>query len=106
MKKGDIYPEILERLAKEECFVSSGIEIAKWWNARSDVVISIMNDSEKGWKCTIKNVVKGTCIEMKNFDPTMEVSINGKGRIIHKSEADGEIYYMIELEGDCELFYV
>ena len=106
MKKGDIYPDILERLSKEECFVSSGIGITRWWNARSDVVISIMNDSEKGWKCTVKNVVKGTCVEMKNFDPTKEIAINGKGRIIHKSEADGEIHYMIELEGDCELFYV
>ena len=105
MKKGNIYPKILERLSKEECFVSSGIAIAEWWNARSDVTISVKEDSEKGWKCTIKNVVKGICIEMKNFDMTKEVSINGKGRIINKSEADGEIYYMIELEGDCELFY-
>ena len=49
--------------------------------------------------------MKGICVEMKNFDVTKEISINGKGRIIDKSEADGEIYYMTELEGDCELFY-
>ena len=106
MKKGNIYPKILEKLAKEECFVSSGIKIAEWWNSRNDVELSVVEDSEKGWKCNIKNVEKGLCLEMKNFDISKEIAINGQGRIIHKSEVDGEIYYKIELEGDCELFYV
>ncbi len=106
MKKGNIYPKILEKLAKEECFVSSGIKIAEWWNSRNDVELSVVEDSEKGWKCNIKNVEKGLCLEMKNFDISKEVAINGQGRITHKSEVDGEIYYKIELEGDCELFYV
>ena len=106
MKKGNIYPKILEKLAKEECFVSSGIKIAEWWNSRNDVELSVVEDSEKGWKCNIKNVEKGLCLEMKNFDVSKEVAINGQGRITHKSEVDGEIYYKIELEGDCELFYV
>ncbi len=106
MKRGEIYTKILERLSKEDCFVSSGIAISEWWNGRNDVEISVVEDNEKGWKCNIRNVIKGLCVEMKNFDVTKEVSINGKGRIIHKSEADGEAYYMIQLEGDCELFYV
>jgi len=106
MKRGKIYTEILERLSKEDCFVSSGIAISEWWNGRNNAEISVVEDSEKGWKCNIRNVIKGLCVEMKNFDVTKEVSINGKGRIIHKSEADGEVYYMIQLEGDCELFYV
>ena len=106
MKKGNIYPKILEKLAKEECFVSSGIKIAEWWNSRNDVELSVVEDSEKGWKCNIKNVEKGLCLEMKNFDISKEIAINGQGRITHKSEVDGEIYYKIELEGDCELFYV
>ncbi len=46
------------------------------------------------------------CIEAKIFDLTKSISINGPGRIIDKSEAEGEIHYRIELEGDCELFYV
>ena len=106
MKRGEIYTKILERLSKEDCFVSSGIAISEWWNGRNDVEISVVEDNEKGWKCNIRNVIKGLCVEMKNFDVTKEVSINGKGRIIHKSEADGEVHYMIQLEGDCELFYV
>jgi len=106
MKRGEIYTKILERLSKEDCFVSSGIAISEWWNGRNDVEISVVEDNEKGWKCNIRNVIKGLCVEMKNFDVTKEVSINGKGRILHKSEADGEVYYMIQLEGDCELFYV
>lgn len=106
MKRGEIYTMILEKLAKEECFVSSGIIISKWWNDRNDTEISIVEDSEKGWKCSIRNVVKGLCIEIKNFDATKDMSINGQGRIIHKSEADGEVYCIIELEGNCELTYV
>ena len=106
MKKGEIYTRILEKLSKENCFVSSGITIAEWWNNRNNFEISIVEDSQKGWKCIITNAAKGMCIEAKIFDSTKSISINGPGRIIDKSEADGEIHYSIELEGDCELFYV
>ena len=97
---------ILEKLSKENCFVSSGITIAEWWNNRNNSEISIVEDSQKGWKCIINNAAKGMCIEAKIFDLTKSISINGPGRIIDKSEAEGEIHYRIELEGDCELFYV
>ena len=35
MRGGRLYPRILEKLASGECFVSSGIGVASWWESRS-----------------------------------------------------------------------
>ena len=35
MRGGRLYPKILEKLAKMDCFVSSGIDVASWWESRS-----------------------------------------------------------------------
>ncbi len=35
MRGGRLYPRILENLARRECFVSSAIGVASWWESRS-----------------------------------------------------------------------
>ena len=98
MKKGNIYPKILEKLSKENCYVDSGIMIATWWKDRnkSELVLLLDND---GWHCNLKNVPAGLCIEVGNI--STKPIIEGSGKIINFTNHS----CTIELSGDCVLRY-
>jgi peptidoglycan/xylan/chitin deacetylase (PgdA/CDA1 family) len=46
MRGGRIYEKLLRRLAQENVFMTSGIEIAKWWLRREDTSISLKKENK------------------------------------------------------------
>ena len=101
MKGGRLYPRILRRLAKENCFVSNAEKMAEWWLCREK---SELRESKRGksFSYTVQSKDKRLVIDA-DYPKGYKIRVQGECRVISSAEnsariaADGEGRITIEV---------